>query len=298
MKSYPAPTPLTVTVDGVPMSGLMTAVEHPRAVVVALHGGATTPAYFDSPGFPHQSLLRVAARLGFTVLAPDRPGYGASREALGDSVSPALQVDLTYGLIDQALAGCHRGAGLFLLGHSQGAVLTAKMAVDSRATNLLGIELAGTGVHHSVEARNRMASAATPGAPGMKLQNLLWQPAHLYRDRKQVLSWAPKFEGIDAQLWPQDLAELAPRITVPTRISLGDHESWWLSGTAGLDSIAELFTSSPRVVADEQINSGHNISLGISALAYHLKVLSFVEECVLMHERIDMDHNEMETSNG
>lgn len=295
---YPAPTPFTVDVAGIPMSGLVAAVEHPRAVIVALHGGATTPDYFDAPGFPHQSLVRVGASLGFTVVAPDRPGYGASREAVGHNIGPARQVDLTCGVIDQVMMGRDRGAGVFVLGHSQGAVITARMAADPRSTDLIGIELAGTGVHHSAEARARLASAAVGGASGPSLRTLLWQPEYLYRDRTRVLSWAPRFEGVDAKVWPQELTALAPRIAVPVRITLGDHESWWLSGSAGLSSMAELFTSSPRVVVDEQFESGHNLSLGISALAYHLKVLSFVEECVLVRERIDTEHNEMETSNG
>jgi len=37
-------------------------------------------------------------------------------------------------------------------------------------------------------------------------------------------------------------------------------------------------------VAGEQAEAGHNLSLGLSALAYHLKVLSFAEECVLGRE--------------
>jgi hypothetical protein len=48
-----------------------------------------------------------------------------------------------------------------------------------------------------------------------------------------------------------------------------------------------LFTASPRVVTEEQADGGHNLSLGLSALAYHLKVLSFAEECVLARENAD-----------
>ena len=294
--SYPSPTRFVVDVDGVPMSGLLSAVERPRAIVVAVHGGATTPEYFDAPGFPHQSLLRIGASLGFTVVAPDRPGYGASREVLGERVTPSRQLDLTFGVLDQALAGHDRGAGLFVLGHSQGSVLTARMAAHPRASDLsgdhlLGIEMSGTGVHHSEEARRRIASFAAGGSAGSDLRNLFWQPAYLYRDRERVLSPAPKFDGVDAASWPQDLTELAPAVTVPVRISLGDHEHWWSAGTAGLNSMAELFVSSPRVVVDEQFESGHSTSLGVSALAYHLKVLSFVEECVLMREHAELNSN-------
>jgi len=74
-------------------------------------------------------------------------------------------------------------------------------------------------------------------------------------------------------------------VCVPVRYSLGDHEKVWRSGPAALAEVAGLFTASPRVVADEQAEAGHNLSLGFSALAYHLKVLSFAEECVLTRGR-------------
>src|SRR5262249_62022404 len=67
-----------VDADGIPMSARLAEVPHPRAVVVALHGGAVTSAYFDAPGQPRHSLLRTGAALGFTVLALDRPGYGSA----------------------------------------------------------------------------------------------------------------------------------------------------------------------------------------------------------------------------
>jgi pimeloyl-ACP methyl ester carboxylesterase len=295
---YPAPAPFAVDVAGVPMSGIANDVAHPRAVVIALHGGGSTPDYFDAPGYPQQSLLRIGARLGFTVVAPDRPGYGSSREMLGEEISPADQVDLAYGLIEQVLAGRDRGAGTFLLGHSQGSVLTAKMAADPRAAHLLGIELSGTGIRHHDLARERLAVPVTAGTLRSTLRSLLWEPSRLYPNRRRVLSPAPKFEGVDAMVWPKDLTTLAPRITVPVRLSLGDHEYWWQSGPPGLNGMAKLFTSSSRVAVDEQFESGHNLSLGTSALAYHLKVLAFVEECVLMRERSASESYEKETTNA
>ena len=58
------------------MSARVAEAAEPRAVVVALHGGAVTSGYFDAPG--RASLLRAGAALGFTVIALDRPGYGSS----------------------------------------------------------------------------------------------------------------------------------------------------------------------------------------------------------------------------
>jgi hypothetical protein len=55
-------------------------------------------------------------------------------------------------------------------------------------------------------------------------------------------------------------------------------------GPAALADVAALFTASPRIAVDDQAGGGHNLSVGLSALAYHLKMLSFAEECVLARE--------------
>ena len=54
--------PRSSSVDGVPMSGLVADAPDPRAVIVAVHGGATSAAYFDCPGHPELSLLRLGRR--------------------------------------------------------------------------------------------------------------------------------------------------------------------------------------------------------------------------------------------
>ena len=87
--------------------------------------------------------------------------------------------------------------------------------------------------------------------------------------------------------WIGSFPALAARVRVPVRYSLGDHERVWSSGPAALAEVASLFTASPRVVAAEQADAGHNLSLGLSAMAYHLKVLSFAEECALGREYSD-----------
>ena len=66
--------------------------------------------------------------------------------------------------------------------------------------------------------------------------------------------------------------------------ALGDHERVWSAGPSAMADIASLFVSSPRVVTATQRDAAHNLSLGWSALSYHLKVLSFAEECVLRRE--------------
>jgi pimeloyl-ACP methyl ester carboxylesterase len=274
-----------VDVDGVPMSARVAAVAAPRAVLVALHGGAVTSGYFDAPGW--LSLLRAGTALGFTVIALDRPGYGSSAPHGEEMASPARRVGLAYGAVDRLLAARPRGAGIFLVGHSLGCVLAVRMAAGRRGRELLGLELAGIGRQPQPWAAavmgERMQDGPGRGRTRTALRDILWGPGYLYPDDADavVTSAAPGYEGGEVRGWMRDFPALAARVRVPVRYSLGDHEKVWCSGPTALAEVAALFTASPRVVADEQAEAGHNLSLGFSALAYHLKVLSFAEECVL-----------------
>ena len=278
-----------VDVEGIAMSALLAEAPRPRAVVVALHGGAVTSRYFDAPNQPRLSLLRTGAALGFTVLALDRPGYGSSAPYAAGMASVQRRVDLAYAAVDRLLEGRPRGAGVFVLGHSQGCVLAIQMAGDQRRADLLGLEIAGIGRHHHPRAaavlqtrmRDRLGRARA--GSGTAMRDMIWGPDHLYPAGAAagMYSPTPGYEGDEVRRWPREFPALAARVRVPVHCSLGDHERVWRSGPAALADIAALFTASPRVAVDEQAGGGHNLSLGLCALAYHLKVLSFAEECVL-----------------
>ncbi|MCV7173391.1 alpha/beta hydrolase [Mycobacterium manitobense] len=286
------PRPRVVMVDSlgdlVPMSALVAEPEHePRAVLVALHGGASTAAYFDCPGHPRLSLLRLGAALGFTMVALDRPGYGSSA-AYPDAIArPEHRVALAYGAVDKVLGARPRGAGLFVLAHSNGCELALRMAAsdDPRRAELLGLALAGTGLHYHDAALDILRNAsATHRPPGLRA--LLWEPADLYP--ADVLSGitnsstgAPYEAGM-VRDWPhRDFPALAAQVRVPVQFGHADHERVWRSDPDALAEIGAAFTAAPRFVTEEVVGAGHNLSLGLRAAAYHLKVLSFVEECVV-----------------
>jgi len=282
--------PCVVDVDGIPMSALMAETPRPRAVIVALHGGATTSQYFDCPGRPDLSLLHTGQALGYTVLALDRPGYGRSA-AHAERVAPAARrVDLAYAAIERLLSGRERGAGVFLMAHSIGSELALRMATDERGSGLLGIELAGTGRRHHAVALDVLADIGVPAAGERPkrtgLQRLLWRPEHLYPAEvaggASIGSRGPAYEVTVVDGWAErDFPRLAAQVRIPVHFTLGEHEMVWRSGPAALADIAAMFTAAPKVVVCEQAGAGHNLSLGFTATAYHLKVLSFVEECVV-----------------
>lgn len=280
-----------VDVAGVPMSALVSEAEQPKAVIVALHGGATTSVYFDAPDQPELSLLRTAPALGFTVIALDRPGYGRSAGSAYETSAAAQRVDLAYGAVDRLLAARSSGAGVFLMGHSMGCILAIQMAGAARGGELLGLEIAGIGQEYQPRAATALSARmrAEPGQAKVDMRDIIWGPGHLYPkdgaslhgSTASAAAASPAYEGDEVRRWPREFAELAARVRVPVHYTLGDQERVWQAGPAALARTAALFTASRRVVTDEQAWAGHNLSLGLSAGAYHLKVLSFAEECIV-----------------
>jgi pimeloyl-ACP methyl ester carboxylesterase len=286
------PHPRVVMVGAVPMSGLVAEVPDPRAVIIAIHGGATSAAYFDCPGHPRLSLLRKAASLGYTAIALDRPGYGASALYQDEMAAAERRVELVYGAVDKIVGSGGSGAGVFLLGHSAGCELALRMAVDDRRTDVLGVELAGTGLRYHPDAKAVLSQATTMRRPP-GLRDLLWQPVDFYPP--DVLTGALSAPGAayEAEVttnWPRrDFAATAARVRVPVEFSVADHESVWETSPAAVAGIAALFTASPRVVVNEVADSGHNLSVGLTADVYHEHVLSFIEECVIACEGTDVE---------
>jgi pimeloyl-ACP methyl ester carboxylesterase len=268
------------------MSALVAETPEPRAVVVAFHGGASTAAYFDCPGHPRLSLLRAGAELGYTVIALDRPGYGASAPYPDAMQHPEQRIALAYGAVGKILGSNPRGAGLFLLGHSAGCELAVRMAADERAeqADVIGLELAGSGVEYHPATAEILKTATGMQRP-KGLRDILWQPADLYPD--DVLSGMTNstsgalYELDMTKSWPQqDFPALAARVGVPVQFTVAEHERVWRTDPETLARIGAMFTSAPRFVINEQAGTGHNLSLSLRAADYHAKVLSFVGECV------------------
>lgn len=274
-------------VDGIPVSGLLAAAPDPRAVVVALHGGAVDSRYFDCPGHPDHSLLRTGQRLGYTVLALDRPGFGSSAPHAEFLEPPRRRVDLVYGAVDALLDGLPRGAGVFLLAHSAGCELAVRMAASERGADLLGLELAGTGRRHRQAAHDLLWGAdRVAGRRPRGVGRLIWEPARLYPDDVlgggTVSAQGSHLESRALHDWAaREFLGLAPDISVPVRYSLGEYERVWRNDPAEMVAVGGLFTRSPRVVVNLMPNTGHNVSLGRTAPAYHLTVLAFAEQCII-----------------
>ncbi|MFW0785583.1 alpha/beta fold hydrolase [Gordonia sp. CPCC 206044] len=289
----------TVVVNGIAMSALVASVHDPRAVIVAIHGGAARAAYFDCPGHPEYSLLRLGASLGFTVIALDRPGYGASADHAAALVSPQSRVDATYAAIDALLRDDERGARVFLWAHSIGCELAVRTAADERGGELLGVELAGTGVEHQPLARQILGTHEGNAAPA-GVRKLLWEPAVLYPQSiiggAAFASPTPPFEGSAIRSWPTDFPRLAPNVAVPVHFSAAQYEHVWRRDADGLDTVAKLFDSAPRVEVSTIAGAGHNLSIGHAAVAYHLRIMAFIEECLVLRSFPELASEGTETN--
>ncbi|EPH44821.1 alpha/beta fold hydrolase [Streptomyces aurantiacus] len=270
---------LTLDADGVTLSARLARPAHvpPRATVVALHGAGMSAGYFDGPAHPETSLLTLAAELGFTAVAVDRPGYGDSAGRLPHGQGVAAQADTLAAALRGLLARHETGAGIFLMGHSFGCKPALRIAADGTVPGLLGLDLSGCGAEY----------LAAPGAPATRAGSwkLNWGPLRLYppgtfQSSIDVVAPAPVRELADAAHWPTVFPALAERVRVPVRFTFAEHEAWWRRDHEALTRLRNRLAAAPRVLIDHQPDAGHNISLGWAARAYHLRALGFAEECL------------------
>jgi hypothetical protein len=183
------------------------------------------------------------------------------------------------------------------MAHSMGCVLATRMAASPRGAELIGLEIAGTGRVPHPEAAF-MGPLTHPGTPRpghagrprrSTLREALWTPEFLYpdgADRSLPFTASPDYEGADVRGWIAEFPRLAARVRIPVHYTLGEYERVWDSDAAALADVASMFTASPRVVTLSQADASHNLSVGWTALSYHLKTLSFAEECAIARVRV------------
>ncbi|MEU3934417.1 alpha/beta fold hydrolase [Streptomyces sp. NPDC029044] len=291
----PSPTPSTgvrpilLEAAGLTLSGLLAepADGPPRATVVAVHGGGMRAGYFDGQADADLSLLTLGARLGFTVLALDRPGYGHSAQQVPGGMTLDEQAAVLSAAFD-AFAGRYTvGRGFLLLAHSYGGKLA--LATVARTPGLLALDASGVGHRYAIEPAERQ-----------RLRRHLewernWGPLGLYppgtfRAAESLVAPIPVREGAEVPLWPQRFEELAPRIGIPLRLTFAEHEGWWRHAEPDLAELAARLSKAPVLRVEHQPAAGHNISLGRAARSYHLRALAFFEECLQAAADTDPEH--------
>ncbi|BDH13420.1 alpha/beta hydrolase [Streptomyces hygroscopicus] len=277
---------ITLEAQGVTLSGLLAVPDtrSPDAVLVALHGGGMRAGYFHGQADPRLSLLTLAAERGYAVLALDRPGYGASADALPEGLELAGQ----SAVVRAALAGFARtqptGAGFFLLGHSLGGKLALTTAADWAGGGLMGVDVSGISDRWAVDPR-LLTSARDRGLT----HRLHWGPLALYppdtfRLAAPLVAPMPSREAREVPSWPDAYPAVACRVRVPVRLTFAEHERWWRCDSATVEAMAARLAA-PLVRVDRLADAGHNISLGRTAPLYHHDVLAFLEQCRIRNEQ-------------
>ncbi|SDK12205.1 Alpha/beta hydrolase family protein [Actinopolyspora mzabensis] len=272
---------ITLDAAGVPLSGLLAEPTHtePRGVVVALHGAGMRAGYFHGHSYPGQSLLETGTRLGWTVLALDRPGYGSSAHRLPRGQELDEQAATLRAGLKDFTDRYSSGAGLFLLGHSFGGKLVLTVAGNGGEQELLGVDVSGCGHQYAVSP-DEISDLHDRRRWWLNWGKLGFYPPGTFRHSESIVTPVPCREIDVAKRWPDIFPTIAARIRVPVRLTFAEQEKWWLHGDESTTALEELFRST-TVKVERQPNAGHNISLGWAARSYHLRAISFAEECLV-----------------
>jgi pimeloyl-ACP methyl ester carboxylesterase len=254
----------------------------PRGLVVALHGGGARAAYFDSPVDPGASLIRLAAALGWRAATLDRPGYGAAHLV---SRQAADQVELIAAATAELRPP---GAPVLLVGHSLGGIVAVHAAATDAIAGLAAVALGGVPLRYTPEQTRRLAAVDTGGmhirrAPGPSPDPDdwfgppgSWDP-RLLDHRGDLVTRTPAAEFLDARDCPVLLPPLLAEVCVPVQVAAAECELTSAPAAQVLAATCQALSRAPYVESVVLPRSGHNLSLGFAARAYHLRVLAFGE---------------------
>ena len=265
----------------------------PRALLVAVHGGTYTSKYFDSSP---SLLLEFCASLGYSILALDRPGYGTATSVPFDQLSFDGQVPI----LQQALAEIWDGygqqsAGMFLIGHSIGGMISLLLATEKPHERLIGMNMTGSGALYNEQTKVAFASLVSD-APTVMMDiaikvRVMYGPAWSYPEEQA--QYDPErdvptaaIELAEAQTWGARLPQVAAKARIPVQFIVPEYDHIWRADAEALSHVAAMFTAAPFVDVGVQRMAGHSAELHTLARAFYMKILSFVEECILYHSKL------------
>lgn len=257
---------------------------HP--LIVAIHGGTYTSAYFDVPGF---SLLDRAAALGFPIVALDRPGYNGSTPFPPDKATIADNAERLDDAIGRLWNARDDGApGIVLIGHSIGGAVAVAIAARRPGWTLLGLAVSGVGL--AVPADSAAAWAALPDLamidlPSALKDQVMFGPAGTFDpvmpERSHIADApVPRAELIDITAhWPGVVRSLAGKVAVPVHYRQAEHDRLWIVDRQQVAGFAAAFTAAPDVDGRLYPASGHCIDFHRPGEAFQLEQLAFALRC-------------------
>jgi pimeloyl-ACP methyl ester carboxylesterase len=255
-------------------------------LIVAIHGGGYTSAYFDIPGY---SLLDRGAKAGCSTVGIDRPGYGAS-SLLPDSEG-LLQANakrICEGIAELWRSNGNDARGVVLIGHSIGAATVMLIASAAPAWPLLGIAVSGCGLasppgrpafldanppHGRMEVSNDLMNALMFGPPGSYAENaprmaaLAHYPA-LFREVAEV-----------CESWPTYSHDILAKVRVPVHYRQAEHDVLVRQEQGEVERVRLAFSNAPGVDAKMIKGAGHCIDFHHAGPAFQDEQIAFAIAC-------------------
>jgi len=255
-------------------------------LIVAIHGGTYTSAYFDVPGY---SLLDRAEANGLPIIALDRPSYGTTPALLSAEMTLRGQADyLTQTLHDVwRIYGAGR-PGMVIIGHSIGAAISAMIASKPDGLPLIGVALSGVCMRTPPEHRPMWESL--PDIPLVEMppvvkDDVMFGPAGSFADEMPAASHiacttAPKAELVDiVSTWHDNVHDVLGAITVPVHYRQGEFDKLWIVDEGQVAAFEAALCNSRRVDAKLIRGTGHCMDFHRVSAAFHLSQLGFALQC-------------------
>jgi pimeloyl-ACP methyl ester carboxylesterase len=261
-------------------------------LLVALHGGTYTSAYFGVAGSPSGSFLDIAGRNGFAVLNIDRPGYGESTLLADEENTFARQAEILDQVIAAAL-GQWPAPGVVLVAHSIGGMISLEIAARHPRWPLVAVTTSGNGARipagGAAEALGSLPLSGVVDLPVPERDGVMFGPAGSFTEAAKDAahgSYAPTpfIELVRAPVWARErLSSVAAAVQVPVLTVLGDHDALWDSSAEALADYESRFTVPVSALAMR--STGHSVDHHLTGAALDLMQLSFAESSMALHSQ-------------
>ena len=257
-------------------------------LVIAVHGGTYTSAYFDLLG---RSLLECGAANGIAVVAIDRPGYVDSPMLAPETMDIVGQ---SAFLREELGAIWHKfgesKSGVVLIGHSIGAAIAATIAASTTDWPLLGLAISGLGLTTNPGDHERwqgLPDIPLVAMPDEVKDQVMFGPEGSYDADMPGASHAANTTAPKAELlaitgaWHDVARDVLGRIAVPVHYRQAEFDRLWIVDQSEVDAFAAALGSSPLVDARMVQGTGHCIDFHSIGPAFQLQQLGFALECAV-----------------
>lgn len=254
-------------------------------LVVAIHGGSYSSAYFDVPGY---SLLDRGDSLGIPVIALDRPSYGQSTPLAPNDSTIHRNAEILVQAVGKIWELRKDSiSGIFLIGHSIGGATVVTMAASKPTWPLLGIAVSGVGLSTAPgdDARWAGLPEGLVTLPTQIKDVVMFGPEGTFQSDMPAASHVanttcPRAELIDiTTTWPGVVRAVTSKVGVPVHYRQAEFDRLWVVNNEQVDGFAAAFTNAPSVDSRLFLKAGHCIDFHSVAGQFHDEQLKFALRC-------------------